>query len=98
MQLIVVIPVRNVVDVDLQIHVFGEPMLGHGIEDPIAGDFLNQPRDGIIGNSGAGGAAGNKVSSYAGLPAPGETLGTPEVEGVARNIGQLGANSRRVVI
>src|ERR1700693_205060 len=98
MQLVVVIAVRNVVDIDLKGQMLCQPMFRHSIENPISRDFLDQSRDWLERCSGAGGAAGNKVSSYACLPAPRETLRTPEVKGVARHVRKLGADCRRIII
>ena len=49
MQLVVVIAVGDVIDVHLQIDVLGQRMLGHGVEDPVAGDFLHQAGTGSNG-------------------------------------------------
>src|SRR5450755_3170051 len=67
-KLIVVIPVGEIVHVDLKVDMLIQRMLGHRVEYPIPRNFLDQSRGGIERHGGTGGTAGNIVPSRAGFP------------------------------
>src|SRR4029077_16917952 len=86
-RLIEVVAIREVIEIDLQVDVFGDWVGHHRIEHPVAGDLLHLPRRWIQRNGRACGAAVDELRAAADREAPWGAIGGPKIESVLRHVG-----------
>src|SRR5580698_579846 len=94
-RLIVVIAIRQVVEIALQRDALGDRVTRHRVEDPVARDLLDQSGCWIERNCRACGATIDKLCADAGGETPRKVVGRPRVEGVLRDVRKLRTDRSR---